>query len=774
MIYRKNERIKWICGAVLLVLVTVFILLATYQIQHRDSDIFWALSAGQWIVGHLSVPTTDPFSYTFAGSEWVDFTWGFQVIAHFFYTLLGGWTGLFILQLLVSALIFAVLYVNLNTVSAGRVWLSGSFLIIVFAAAFPRLFIRPHLFGILFLSLYLLLLNLHEKKERAIFLLMLLPLQVLWINIHSSAVLGVFIVWAYASGDIIDGFIKGGIGYFREINVSRKRLLAASLLVPLVSVINPYGLKLVLFPFVHQAGVNADALRHIGEWVRLPYRELFFSLYPYPVNHFAFRLIFYGGIFSFFVNYRRLRMRNLIIFAAVSYMAATHARWTALFAFCAAPAIASNVSAYLDGGGRASKKVEYTVLLSGVFVALLMVGVFSNSKIRENYGLGVSGANFPVGTVDFMKREKITGPLYNSYVFGGYLIFNSPGRVVFIDGRTPTVYSPYFFWTTRLVNNTPSWKRLVAEYNLEAALVKIEKPFCSKLYHDEDWSPVVFDDVSVLYLKKAGKYEGIISQRGLDVNPCAGVKKIVLPSGEERLEKTKVQLKGVITALEDGGKGANAGFARPHRLLGLVYTELGGEENLKEAVKELGYALSVSDDSYTSYDMGVAQGKLKRRPEALKYFKASVAGNDKFLKGYLATGLTLFDMKEYGESARWLEKYTRLADDSAEYMGYRTLGRACFKVSRFACAERALKRAAFLTEDDAELAENFYYLGNALFEQGNYARGIDYYRRAVEINPEYAGVLKKLAAGLRKTGRAEGAEKIEALVRGMPPSSAEL
>ncbi|MFQ5441519.1 MAG: tetratricopeptide repeat protein [Thermodesulfobacteriota bacterium] len=761
MTYRKNERVKRICAGLLLIFVAVFILLATYQTQHRDSDIFWALRAGQWIVGHFKVPATDPFSYTFSGSEWVDFTWGFQVIAHVFFTFLGGWRGLFVLQLLLTGLTFAVLYRNLHTLSSKRGWLAASLLILVFADVFPRLFIRPHLFAYLFVSLYLLLLSLHEKRERPFFLFMLLPLQVLWVNIHSSAVLGVFIIWAYTSGEIIDGIIKGGFGYLRGIVASRRRLLIASALLPVVSLINPYGLKLVLFPFIHQAGANADALRHISEWMSLPIKDLFFSLYPFPVNLFAFRLIFYGGVISFFANYRRLRAREIIFFAVASYMAATHARWIGLFAFFAAPLIASNISRYLDEREGPSAGVEICALGAASLVLFLMIGVFSSRQFRVNVGLGVHGVNYPVGTTEFLKREKIGGNIYNSYVFGGYLIYNNQERGVFIDGRTPTVYSPYFFWTARRANSGGRWGRLAGEHGLTAALVKIEKPFCDALYSDNEWVPVVFDDVSVLYLKKNTLNRDMIEAMGLDMSPCSANRKVELPGDRTKLKKIEGELKKVITALEGDGKGT--AFARPHRLLGLVETELGGPGDLEAAVGQFKASLSIKDDSYTNYDMGIALGKLKRRGSALKYFKASVAANKKFLKGYLAVGLTLFDMGEYEGSVKWLEKYTKLADDRAEYLGYKALGMACFKLSRLTCAERALKRAAFLTDDEEELSEEYYYLGNAFFEENEYAAGLAYYKKALEVKPEYAVVLKKLAAEFQKKGRVEDAKKVSSL-----------
>ncbi|MFQ5353934.1 MAG: hypothetical protein ACE5DR_03205, partial [Thermodesulfobacteriota bacterium] len=137
MRYTKTERAEHATAILLLAWVAFFLVLVTTQIQHWDSDIFWALRTGRWIVEHWRVPATDPLSYTFSDGQWVDFTWGFQVIAHAFYTRLGGWTGLYILQLLLSLGIFSALFLNLRLLTMKRLWLAALLLVLTLGSAFP-------------------------------------------------------------------------------------------------------------------------------------------------------------------------------------------------------------------------------------------------------------------------------------------------------------------------------------------------------------------------------------------------------------------------------------------------------------------------------------------------------------------------------------------------------------------------------------------------------------------------------------------------------------
>ena len=45
-----------------------------------DSDVWWHLRSGEWIIEHRCVPTRDPFTFASADRLWVDLHWSFQVV----------------------------------------------------------------------------------------------------------------------------------------------------------------------------------------------------------------------------------------------------------------------------------------------------------------------------------------------------------------------------------------------------------------------------------------------------------------------------------------------------------------------------------------------------------------------------------------------------------------------------------------------------------------------------------------------------------------------
>lgn len=758
MTSRKTDTFRKIIPLVFLSVLGILILLSAFQKQRWDSDIFWALKSGEWIFANISVPMADPFSYTFGGKPWVDFTWGFQALAYGFYTLMGQWTGLFILQVILVSSTFLFIYLYLRQITSNRAWITVGLMFTVFAAAHTRFFIRPHLFEFFFVSLYFLLFTLYEKKGKPGYLYALVPIQVLWVNLHSSAVLGLFIAGAYAAGEVIDGLNEKKKLNF-GLNGKIKHLLIVSMLLPAASLLNPYGLKLVIFPFIHNGIDNLDALKHIGEWTRPALNELFFYIAPFPLNNFAFVLLIFGTGASLFLNRKSIKARDILLLAAGLYLALSHVRWLALFAYFAAPVIASNLGRCLGPNNRDLKAADWCAAVLTVFFAVALSFDYLNPAgiFAKHRGLGLSHGAFPNGTVEFMKRERLKGNIYNDYVFGGYLIHEYPEVKVFIDGRTPTVYSPHFFWTSRLVNDPLAWKRLEDEYKIDMVLIKHDTPFCDALKDSGSWSAVSFDDISVLFLKRTAAFSDVISRTGMkELNACSTDAKFKLPDDTASLKKIRDDLNGFIAREGDG----NA--SRPHRLLGLVDTRLGGEY-LPEAVDELEKALAIIPSAEAEYDLGLALGKLKRYDEAIEAFKRAIELDKGFKEAHLALGLAWYDKGEFGKAIERLRQYANIADDSAEPSGYKSLGMSFFKTGDFEAASIYLKRAAFIIEDKKELGDISYNVGNSLFETGDLDEGALWYAKAIQAEPEYRKVLSSLAKTHAGAGRSDWAEEILAI-----------
>lgn len=61
-----------------------------------DSDIWWHLRAGTWILEHHAIPRVDPFTFGSIGRPWIDLHWLFQLALVSAYRV-GGVAGLILL-----------------------------------------------------------------------------------------------------------------------------------------------------------------------------------------------------------------------------------------------------------------------------------------------------------------------------------------------------------------------------------------------------------------------------------------------------------------------------------------------------------------------------------------------------------------------------------------------------------------------------------------------------------------------------------------------------
>src|SRR6476469_7935594 len=59
----------------------------------RDGDVSWHIAAGNWILSHGRIPTTDPFSFTAAGHPWIATEWLAEIIQALAFRL-AGYAGL--------------------------------------------------------------------------------------------------------------------------------------------------------------------------------------------------------------------------------------------------------------------------------------------------------------------------------------------------------------------------------------------------------------------------------------------------------------------------------------------------------------------------------------------------------------------------------------------------------------------------------------------------------------------------------------------------------
>ena len=165
--------------------------------------------------------------------------------------------------------------------------------------------------------------------------------------------------------------------------------------------------------------------------------------------------------------------------------------------------------------------------------------------------------------------------------------------------------------------------------------------------------------------------------------------------------------------------------------------------------------------------VSIAFDRSGRKSESLATVERGLALNPNFAPFHLTIANLLREERDLETALQHVERAIELSPNSG--YAHEQRGRLLFGLGRFEAA-----RAAFETTLQFEPGKRttFFYLGLAEVELENYAGGVDWFQRVVEIEPRFALGQVFLARSLVEVGRVEEARRAQDLAReyGADPS----
>ena len=212
-------------------------------------DLAYQVRAGDAILRTGLIPAVDTYTFTVAGTPWMDQQWLAQVLLALGFRA-GGWELLVVLRAALVSASFGLLAATAMARGA-RARTASILSLIAFALAAPALALRPQLFAIATFSLLLLLVARRHRNPRLVWLAPLLVIA--WANIHGSFVLAPML-----------------LGYAWLDDLVRGRPARASFLLLVVgtaaTVINPFGVG--VWAYAAGIGANPAISGQATEWQR--------------------------------------------------------------------------------------------------------------------------------------------------------------------------------------------------------------------------------------------------------------------------------------------------------------------------------------------------------------------------------------------------------------------------------------------------------------------------------------------------------------------------
>ncbi len=442
-----------------------------------DPDTMWQVTVGQWIIDHRAVPQTDVYSFTMRGQPWISTQWLAQVLYAKSYAI-AGWAGPVVLATGAIAATFALL-----TRSLIRRLNDSTALVFVAAAlalTVPHLLARPHVLAMPVMVMWVSgLIAAADRRGAPSF--WLLPLMVLWANLHGGFVFGLFLIAPVGLDAVVGASAK-----LRKALVARWALFA--LLALAASCCTPYGWNALLAS--QKILELGSALPLIQEWKPTQFGGLG-----------AFEICLLLGIGLSLLRGIKLPPTRILLLLGLLHMAFAQGRAVEILALLAPLVLAAPLARQIGGNDASASKAAPARGVLFASVALAMVSGTVAYCSAHRFEPHVHSA--PVAAVTELKTFNFTR-VFNDYDFGGYLI--SQGVAVFIDGRTE-LYGEKFFVDHNAASGLMEPEnlfRLLDQYNIEATLMRTQSAATKLLDHMDGWQKVYSDDIATIHVRKAG------------------------------------------------------------------------------------------------------------------------------------------------------------------------------------------------------------------------------------------------------------------------------
>lgn len=498
-----------------------------------DLDLWLHLKTGEVILKQRAIPLCDIFSYTMVGKPWINHAWLFQVLTYLFYTA-GSADGIILMQNLVVISIFLLLFV-MGKKRENYIFVFVVLYLTLLTVA-HRFTIRPDIFSLLFLTLYLFIIK--KFSDSSTKLIWALPvLQLLWTNMHGFFFLGPLTLAVIVSGEALKAALPLPYEWKKSSRLSQgqvRTLLVILGLTLLATLINPHGIKGALYPFGvlgQISGRGKLVFQYIQELVRpISLKNVFvFSHFPY------YKALILLSLFSFRFNQRRINIADLILWIGFLLFSLVAVRNIAYFAILAAGIIFTNYDTAMSHGKKIPLQFP-TKKLKSAGTALFMAFLFFYSAkgtlkiidathyIFDTYQLksslwGVAEERYPKKAVDFLMKHEFPKTMFNDFNAGAYLIGRAyPQRRVFIDGRTE-LYGPEFFsdYVAFGEGNKAVIEKFLNRYDFKGCFLTlfpndIHLPLIRYFYQDPLWKVVYFDEFALIFLKDVPENASLIKR----------------------------------------------------------------------------------------------------------------------------------------------------------------------------------------------------------------------------------------------------------------------
>ena len=470
----KASDIKALFTPPVIVGLAIFAMVLWPSVELNDSDTWWHVTAGDWILGHHAVPHVDPFSLTYAGKPWTAHEWLSEVVMSLVFRM-AQWRGLMWLTALACGLSAALLTRYAAKFLSGLpLWLT---VLGGLTLAGPHLLARPHIFVTPLMVLWFSGLLQARDDDRAP-PWWLVAIMLLWANMHGSFIIGLVMICPFA----LEALLAAPATARTQVIVQWGGFGMAALLASLVT---PFGIEGLLFPIklILMPGVTG-----IAEWAPLSLNT------PQPLS---------VAVVALLIVWVRQKptigiIRGLVL-VILLYMSLSSQRHELILGMMAILILARPLAAGFHQLPSPAPERPARLLNPGLALTGGLMVVLTAARLAVPMEEPINAKN-PYEALRHLPAGLRVQPVFSDYTFGGYLIH--AGIRPFVDSRAD-MYGPVFLnhYADVSSGRPADLAPTLQQYGITWTMVRPRNPVVHAMDHMPGWHRLYADDRAVIHVR---------------------------------------------------------------------------------------------------------------------------------------------------------------------------------------------------------------------------------------------------------------------------------
>ncbi len=451
-----------------------------------DPDIWWRFRMGEWMVSHRAVPYVDYFSAYDTGTPWIEYSWVFALLVHWIHAYLGLVGLVFFIAL--TGMLLA--YLGYRLIRPAGLPIQAEVLLVGMALATVKSLMtpRPWLLTMVFFAVELLIIYRARATENGKSLWWLPVLFCAWANIHIQFVYGLAVLGLLFGEALLAHWANRWEWGLAVPALSLRTLTLVSLTSVAATLVTPYHFLLYQQIFSYMF-VQVGAFQYLSELHPMFFRAL---------NDWFVLAMTMAAAFALGWQRKRSPFSTLLLVSA-AFVGFRARRDVWMMALASLAIIGEAARRTLDANPIADvSKAQWR----GALLFALVVLYFTGRARGIDPGTldGVVRAEFPVQAVSYIKTHRLTGPLFNHYDWGGFLLWSLPEIPVSMDGRTNLFGDQRIERSLRTWNGAPGWESDPDLLKAKLVIAEKHRPLTALLKNHPGFTAVYEDHNAAVFV----------------------------------------------------------------------------------------------------------------------------------------------------------------------------------------------------------------------------------------------------------------------------------